>query len=214
MLPDSASTAVQRIALVATSGCTLADLAGPLVERLVAMRHKPICLARDLDAASGDSLSRAGAVVGTLVLPVGGLNPVSEFRARRHAGAAFAAHRPHAILAYDLAAASMIAPLAHRAKCRRVVAVLPSIEVQETDKGISVQPTAERQLRQLMTSATDLVVPTAGDARVLKSLEFFGVASIQISPQRGIDVRTVASAAMPRTADAVVFATAACDLEA
>lgn len=212
MLPEPASTAVQRVALVASSGRELADLAGPLVARLASLRHKPICLAADLDATCREALRHLGAEAGPLVLPAGGLNPFAEFRARRQAVAALNAIRPHAILAIDLAAASAMAGLARRAGCRRLVVAPASIEAHETDRGIDMPADVERQLRLIMPAATGFAVTSATEARILRSLEFYADAPVEIAPQRGIELGGVPHRPLPQAAGGVLFTAAARDL--
>lgn len=205
MLPDSASTAVQRVALVASSGRDLLDLAAPLVTRLAALRHKPICLAADLDPAIGRALSGLGAEIGILQLPAGGLNPFYEFRARRQATAALKAHHPHTILAYDLAAASCVAPLARRAGCDRLVAALATIGEPEPGTADGISTGVERQLRQLATAATRIVVSSATDARALRALDFLAAIPVEVSPQRGVDLGAVPARPLPSSSGALQF---------
>lgn len=212
MLPEPPPTAVQRVALVASSGRDLADLADPLIARLLNLRQRPICLATELDPETVRDLKAGGAGVSQLVLPPGGLNFVADFRARRQASAALKAIRPHTILAYDLDAAAGMAPLVRRAGCYRLVAALASIGAQETGGSIVFAPGAERQLRQLMPVASGFVVASPTEARLLRGLEFYTGVRIEIAPQRGIDLEARRPVRLPPQTGGIVFVTDAASL--
>lgn len=212
MLPETPPTAVQRVALVASSGRDLADLTDPLVARLLNLRQRPICLATDLDPATARDLAARGAEVSQFVLPPGGLNFVADFRARRQASAALKAIRPHTVLAYDLDAAAGMAPLVRRAGCHRLVAALASIGAQESGGSIAFAPRAERQWRQLMPVASGFVVANTTEVRLLRGLEFYTGVPIEVAPQRGIDLDTWRPVQLPPQTGGILFVTDAASL--
>ncbi len=194
----AASAAVKRIAIIAPSGRSAAALRGPLIDDLVARRHRVLCLSPVMTAGDVAELATRGAETRPWPEPESFLRLVADHRQASALRGIVAGWQPHVALAYGETTLAAGLAAAGAARVPHRVALINGLP-----------PSFEREARQLrrpLASATTLLCQNRDDLSRLRAAGL--VRSDQpafVVAGSGVDLVHHALQPLPGLADGLVF---------